>query len=724
MTDLIARLRNLRTKAASINATLIDDLSPFYGQKKPVFRRLPIGSDEEGNVTTTCSCLMSLATARKLIPSFIKIKKLKADAEDIARDQITAVFRHAVGSRWTSSGLPDLNAFSALIVLRAAGVLTRCPEAPLKELALAMTHPKDGGADIPITAKTNHTLKEIAKQIFIKDVPDSFRVSNFPATPAIGYWFVDAIDRLQLTSTVGEKKWNSITQWVSKEFARQLALVTSEHAAMMDPVAMAAAACLCTRLRRLLSEQDVVPSEKRDELMLEMPTRIEVERAILKAFEKQQDSGIWPKYFPLFNYGGQDEAGSNYFFSFELLEIVVGEFEKSDLLEDLSVLKGIEQALAWCDSNRLEYKVGETTFKGWNSGGQIMTLKEGKPESWATAVVHMFLTKLRSALSYSIRKQILAKYEATPPELVKKSDTDWEKQLDSPLKLIGEEDATSVIKLVEDEIVSYVDDSSNDDPDHKMGHRRSALLFGPPGTSKTSIVRALATRIGWALVELNPSDFLKQGLENIYSQTNEIFNDLSDLWRVVVFFDEMDALAQKRAEGIDVVRQFLTTSMLPKLSRLHDDSRVIFFMATNHQRNFDDAIKRPGRFDLLLCMGPPPWNEKLKHLEEFWPKGESKRGLDSVRNKLSGFVPDNHELIPTLNLFTFSEFKSFLDSIRSGGSLRQAIELMQDSQFTAKVKDWGEKRITLRPQTEQTPTGELSLLDEYNLVDKNASLRQ
>jgi len=193
---------------------------------------------------------------------------------------------------------------------------------------------------------------------------------------------------------------------------------------------------------------------------------------------------------------------------------------------------------------------------------------------------------------------------------------------------------------------------------------------------------------------------------------------------VVVFFDEMDALAQRRAEGIDVVRQFLTTSMLPKLTRLHDDARVIFFMATNHQRNFDDAIKRPGRFDLLICMGPPPWSEKLKHLEEFWPKGENKSGLDAVRKKLSGFVPDNHKLLPTLDLFTFSEFKSFLESIRRGARLKEAVELMQELEFIKKVEDWGEKRIALRPQTEQTPTGELSLRDEYSLVDKDASLRQ
>ena len=79
--------------------------------------------------------------------------------------------------------------------------------------------------------------------------------------------------------------------------------------------------------------------------------------------------------------------------------MIIQEFEKSELLEDGIVLDGIERALDWCESNRLIYQYRDKTYAGWNSGGQITTLSEGKPESWATAVVHMFLRKLRFALS-------------------------------------------------------------------------------------------------------------------------------------------------------------------------------------------------------------------------------------------------------------------------------------------------------------------------------------
>ena len=579
MSDLIARLRKLRAKAESINVSLVDDLCSFYGHNKPVFRRLPTGSDEEGNVTTTCSCLMSLATSGKLIPGFIKIKDLESNAESEARDQIIEVFEQAVGAPWTSSGLPDLNAFSSLIVLRTAGILSHSGETPLKKPVLEMTHQSHDREGNVIKGAPARNLKEIAQKRFIETLPISFQVSSFPPTPAIGYWFVDAIDKLELTAEVDEARWVKIVRWASREFARQLSLVTSEHAARMDPVALAAAACLCTRLRRLIAEKNVAPL-KRDALMAMLPTKIEVDKAILQSFESQQKSGIWPKYFPLFNYG-KDEAGSNYFFSFELLEAIVGEFQKSDLLENGFVLDGIERALDWCSSNRLEYKIADTSYRGWNSGGQIGTLSEGKPESWATAVVHMFLWKLRVTLCWLIRKHILIKYGAGLREITK-PDNDWNKYIDSPVKLPDEEE-TTVKKLLEDEILKQIKRGGSDARmDDKIMDRRSALLFGPPGTAKTSLVSALSSKIGWPLIELNPSNFLGQGLEHIYQQVEDVFNDLNDVWGAVIFFDEMDALAHSRTDtAIDVTRQLLTTSMLPKLSRLHGDRRVLFFMATN-----------------------------------------------------------------------------------------------------------------------------------------------
>src|SRR5208337_4391372 len=129
----------------------------------------------------------------------------------------------------------------------------------------------------------------------------------------------------------------------------------------------------------------------------------------------------------------------------------------------------------------------------------------------------------------------------------------------------------------------------------------SALLFGPPGTSKTTIAEVVAERLGWSLVVVTPSHFLSKGFEQIYVRANEIFEDLMDMSNVVILLDEMDALVQTRESprgndgqlgqgrgkgntpGLDVTRQLLTTSMLPKLADLYKRAQVVFLMATNHK---------------------------------------------------------------------------------------------------------------------------------------------
>src|SRR5206468_1332423 len=87
--------------------------------------------------------------------------------------------------------------------------------------------------------------------------------------------------------------------------------------------------------------------------------------------------------------------------------------------------------------------------------------------------------------------------------------------------------------------------------------------------------------------------YLDCDLPGIYDSVNDVFTDLADLFGVVILFDEMDALVQSResdeskTSGLDVTQKLLTTSMLPKLLKLRKTGRALFFMATNHQSQFD-----------------------------------------------------------------------------------------------------------------------------------------
>src|SRR5258708_32877027 len=99
---------------------------------------------------------------------------------------------------------------------------------------------------------------------------------------------------------------------------------------------------------------------------------VELTHAVLQVFEKQTDSGIWNRHFPLFHFPGSGAA--DYCFSFEFLEAIFIEFSGLDILQDPRILDRIVNTVQWCDNNRLEFAAGAEKYRGWNAGGDVINL--------------------------------------------------------------------------------------------------------------------------------------------------------------------------------------------------------------------------------------------------------------------------------------------------------------------------------------------------------------
>lgn len=155
----------------------------------------------------------------------------------------------------------------------------------------------------------------------------------------------------------------------------------------------------------------------------------------------------------------------------------------------------------------------------------------------------------------------------------------------------------------------------------------SFIICGPPGSGKTYIVEKMAEAIGWPLVELSPSQFIKNGLDFIESTSKDIFNNLCHLHHAIVFFDECDELFRDRSSDNDsssssrTILNFLTASMLPKLQKLHDKKSVIFVVGTNYLHKMDPAIRRKGRFDYRILFDRPDENARKEYFNKNKPKG-------------------------------------------------------------------------------------------------------
>ncbi len=660
----LKHLRALRMQASELALTLCDDLRSFLHQDQLTFRRLP-EDPKDGNVSvaTTCSCLMALALSNRL---------MEFHGKDFAKNAKEAFIR-IVEAEWTSGLTPD-NGFTTVFVLRTLGMLTEAEA--LNKDATARRRTYNG---------RRLSLAEIATEIAC-DPNQNFAILQYPPTPAVTYWFIDGIDRTAIE--LPESSWGKLYEWAGKEFSRQRSLVLASHDALMDPVALGMAACLCARLRKIAKTEKLGTSTKYLERHPSLP---ELNHSIVVLFSKQAESGIWPKYFPLFHY---PKAGSNFCFTFELLEAVLKEFGDSEvgLIGEETVFRGLEKAVKWCREYRLPYSQQRDEYNGWNSGGDLSTLTRGQPESWATAVVHMFLWQLQEVLSGMIQDMVLENYRARQP---KSKSSGLDGLVDIGL-LLKDQKARLKETLKKELVEGKQRKTAAEVRKRELTGAVSALLFGPPGTSKTTVCEALADDLGWQLIQIDPSHFLRLNLEGIYTQADRIFEDLMDLSAVVVLFDEMDAFFQTRNEPsfrLDITSQFLTTWMLPRLAKLRKENRVIFLMATNHQEKFDPAIKRAGRFDLLLCMGPPTLDKKLENLHVFL--GLKQEETTEAKSLLDTYTKGSLDLIKRLTFYTFDEFKRFMKELNKGQGLLEELKSIGQEGFAKEVQAYS-KFVILR----------------------------
>lgn len=165
----------------------------------------------------------------------------------------------------------------------------------------------------------------------------------------------------------------------------------------------------------------------------------------------------------------------------------------------------------------------------------------------------------------------------------------------------------------------------------------TVLLFGPPGTGKTSFARAVASRLSWAFVELHPS-LLGQGSQGALA-LREALNELSRVDRLVCFIDEADEITSHRAHRPE--SQPLVNELLKAIPTFKVQSRRLMIMATNSIAAMDPAILRPGRFDLILPIGSPDAEGRAELATEFLPAGDS----DEIAEGTAGFTPADFALV-------------------------------------------------------------------------------
>lgn len=143
------------------------------------------------------------------------------------------------------------------------------------------------------------------------------------------------------------------------------------------------------------------------------------------------------------------------------------------------------------------------------------------------------------------------------------------------------------------------------------------LLFGPPGTGKTMIAKAIAHEIDATFFVVSPAQLLSKWVGEAEQNIEKLFDLARAEAPSVIFLDEIEALVPKRQSDSSSVMQRVVPQILQELEGFDRgaDRALLFVGATNKPWMLDEAMMRPGRLDARIYVGLPDAPARFRLLE-------------------------------------------------------------------------------------------------------------
>ncbi|XP_064542403.1 ATP-dependent zinc metalloprotease YME1L isoform X3 [Drosophila montana] len=192
------------------------------------------------------------------------------------------------------------------------------------------------------------------------------------------------------------------------------------------------------------------------------------------------------------------------------------------------------------------------------------------------------------------------------------------------------------------ELKEVVEFLKNPDKFSNLGGKlpKGVLLVGPPGTGKTLLARAVAGEASVPFFHAAGPEFDEVLVGQGARRVRDLFKAAKARAPCVIFIDEIDSVGAKRTNSVlhPYANQTIN-QLLSEMDGFHQNAGVIVLGATNRRDDLDQALLRPGRFDVEVVVSTPDFTGRKEILSLYLEKIlHDDVDLDMLARGTSGFT--------------------------------------------------------------------------------------
>eukprot|EP01107_Rhizomastix_libera_P001300 TRINITY_DN12129_c0_g1_i1.p1 TRINITY_DN12129_c0_g1~~TRINITY_DN12129_c0_g1_i1.p1 ORF type:complete len:820 (-),score=223.87 TRINITY_DN12129_c0_g1_i1:44-2503(-) len=175
---------------------------------------------------------------------------------------------------------------------------------------------------------------------------------------------------------------------------------------------------------------------------------------------------------------------------------------------------------------------------------------------------------------------------------------------------------------------------------------KGVLLHGPPGTGKTLLAKVIISEClkkkeGFNFQIINGPELTSRFLGETEAKLRFVFKTAEENPPSAILIDEIDSLCPKRDTAFSEVDRRVVSTLLTLMDGISPASRVVVIATTNRITTIDPALRRGGRFDREIEMGPPTKTSRESILRNLLTKVShnlNDEQIMSIASRAHGFV--------------------------------------------------------------------------------------